>query len=125
MRPAVSVRESNPVFDSAYDSPRTRDPILFDPSFISDVGFGNPFPHHVSAGIGIDFPKEQIVTPSIDNENINDFINSVLDLDAYKTKDLVHQGDVYSGLFSPEGSDSPSSIAATSLAQRPISGAPS
>lgn len=130
--------------DSAYDSPRSCDPIIFGEPSLSDVDFGSLFAADVSVEDDLHFFKDGFAASSLDDDNANAFtFDSMVDLDACQSttafanrsddtkpyinnnEDLARQGDVYSGSHSLKGSDSPSQIAATSSAQQPFLGAPS
>ena len=128
--------------DSAYDSPRSCDPIIFGEPSLSDVDFSNLFAADASVEDDLHFFKDGLAASTIDDDNANGFtFDSMVDLDAYQSTtafpnrmddpktynkdDLARQSDVYSGGHSLEGSDSASQIAATSSAQQPFLGAPS
>lgn len=128
--------------DSAYDSPRSCDPIIFGESSLSDVDFSSLFATDASVEDDLHFFKDGFAASSIDEDNANGFtFDSMVDLDAcqsttafanksddaktYNNEDLARQSDVYSGGYSLERSNSSSPIAATSSAQQPFLGAPS
>lgn len=128
--------------DSAYDSPRSCDPIIFGESSLSDVDFSSLFAVDASVEDDLHFFKDGFPASSIDDDNANGFaFDSMVDLDAcqsttafankpddinpYNSEDLARQSDFYRGGHSLEDSNSSSQIAATSSAQQPIFGAPS
>ena len=128
--------------DSAYDSPRSCDPVIFGESSLSDVDFSSLFAADASVEDGLHFFKDGFAASAIDDDSAHAFtFDSLVDLDAcqsttafanksddtdpYDNKDLARHRDVYPGGYSLEGSDSSSQIAATSSAQQPFLGAPS
>ena len=128
--------------DSAYDSPRSCDAIIYGEPPLSDLDFSSLFAPGASLEDDLHFFKDGFTASSIDDDNTNGFtFDSMVDLDAcqsaaalaiksddtntYHNEDLARQSDVYSGGYSLEGSDSSSQIAATSSAQQPFIGAPS
>lgn len=140
--PAVSVRGNMSSIDSAYDSPRSCDPIIFGESSLSDVDFSSLFAADASVEDDLHFFKDGFAAPSIDDDNANGFtFDSMVDLDAcqsiaafanksddtntHNSDDLARQSDVYSRGYSLESSNSSSQTAATSSAQQPFPGAPS
>ena len=128
--------------DSAYDSPRTCDPIIFGESSLSDVDFSSLFTTDAAVEDDLHFFKDGFAASSIEDDNANGFtFDSMVDLDAcqsttafanksddakiYNSEDLARQSDAYSVGYPPESSNSSSQIAATSSAQQPFLGAPS
>ena len=129
--------------DSAYDSPRSCDPVIFGQSSLSDVDFSSLFAADASVEDGLHFLKDGFAASAVDDDDTaNGFtFDSMVDLDAcqsttafanrnddtkpYNDQDLARQSDVYTEGHSLEGSSSPSQIAATSSAQQPFLGAPS
>ena len=128
--------------DSAYDSPRRCDPIIFSESSLSDVDFSSLFAADAPVEDDLHFFKDGFAASSIDDDNANGFaFDSMVDLDAcqsttasvnksedttfYNKGDLARHSDVYSGGCSLGTSNSSSRTAATSSAQQPYPGAPS
>lgn len=128
--------------DSAYDSPRSCDPIIFGESSLSDVDFSSLFAADASVEDDLHFFKDGFAASAIDDDNANGFtFDSMVDLDAcqsntafahrsddtdpYDNKNPARHGGAYPGGYSHGGSDSPSQTAATSSAQQPFLGAPS
>ena len=127
--------------DSAYDSPRSCDPVIFGQSSLSDVDFSSLFAADASVEDDLHFFKDGFAASTIDDDNANGFtFDSMVDLDAcqstsafanrnddakpYNNQDLARKNDVCTEGHSLEGSRSPSPIAATSSAQQPFLGAP-
>ena len=129
--------------DSAYDSPRSCDPVIFGQSSLSDVDFSSLFAADASVEDDLHFFKDGFAASTVDDDNANGFaFDSMVDLDACQSttafanrnddtkthnnnQDLARQSDVYPEGHSLEGSSPPSQIAATSSAQQPFLGAPS
>ena len=135
--------------DSAYDSPRSCDPIIYGESTLSDVDFTSLFAADASIEDDIHFFKDGFAAPEgHDDLDANVFtFDSMVDLDACQpatsstsnkdnnhhnnnknnlnNDDLAHYSDVYTPGHSFSNSHPPSQNAATSSAQQPFLGAPS
>lgn len=138
--------------DSAYDSPRSCDPIIYGESTLSDVDFTSLFAADASIEDDIHFFKDGFAAPEgHDDIDANGFtFDSMVDLDACQppttsnsnstnkdntyinnnnnnndnNQDLSHYNDIYTPGHSFSNSHPPSQNAATSSAQQPFLGAP-
>ena len=132
--------------DSAYDSPRSCDPIIYGESTLSDVDFTSLFAADASIEDDIHFFKDGFAAPDgNDDIDANGFtFDSMVDLDACQppasstsnstnqenthnnnnSEDLAHYSDVYTPGHSFSNPHPPSQNAGTSSAQQPFLGAP-
>ena len=133
--------------DSAYDSPRSCDPVIFGDRLYPDDVFSNLFAPDASPENDLHFFKEGVAASTIDNDNAHDFtFDTMVNYDACQppttfadneTDDtqpsttnnsdddnVARHRAVYPGNLSLEGSDHPPPTAATSSALQPLLGAP-